>query len=110
MKMLAPSLIKKSVQILAVTALFSTSSLYAASITVKVKNNIQWSEEAAFFATNKGNISIYAVDLTPKQYQNLKSVKKGDCIQITAKDQKFENYEDITTIMEFQNAKKVSCK
>ncbi|GAA5003056.1 hypothetical protein GCM10023206_06380 [Acinetobacter puyangensis] len=110
MQILAPSLFKKSVQLLAVAALFSTSSLYAASITVKVKNNIQWSEEAAFFPTNKGNISIYAVDLTPKQYQNLKSVKKGDCIQIIAKDQKFESYEGITTIMEFQNAKKVTCK
>ena len=110
MQIFAPSLIKKSVQLLAVTTLFSTSSLYAASMTVKVKNNIQWSEEAAFFNSNKGNISIYTVDLPPKQYQNLKSVKKGDCIQITAKDQKFENYEGITTIMEFQNAKKVSCK
>jgi guanyl-specific ribonuclease Sa len=110
MQILAPSIIKKSVQLLTVTALFTTSSLYAASMTIKVKNNIQWSEEAAFFGTNKGNISIYAVDLTPKQYQNLKSIKKGDCIQITAKDQKFENYEGITTIMEFQNAKKVTCK
>ena len=100
----------KALKLLAAVALCAVSYTHAASITVKAKQKVEWSEEGAFLSTNKGDISIYAVGLNIKQVQNLKSIKKGDCVLITAKDSKLEKSDGLTSIMEFQNAKQVSCK
>ena len=75
----------KALKLLAAVALCAVSYTHAASITVKAKQKVEWSEEGAFLSTNKGDISIYAVGLNIKQVQNLKSIKKGDCVLITAK-------------------------
>lgn len=100
----------KALKLLAITALLSTSGAYAASITVKATSNVTWSEEGAFFSSSKGNISLYTVNLSPKAYKSLKSIKKGQCLLITARDQTLEKQDGIISIMEFQSAKKVACK
>ena len=100
----------KLFKLLTVATLFSTSSLYAATITIKAKNNIQWTGEAAYISTNKGGISIYATNLNNKQLENLRTIKKDGCFMIIAKDQSLEKYDGVTSIMQFQNVKKVACK
>ena len=100
----------KLFKLLTVATLFSTSSIYAATMTFKAKNNLQWTEESAYFSSNKGVISIYTVNLSNKQLQNLEIIKKGGCFTLTAKDHTFEKYEGTTSIMDFQRVKKVQCK
>lgn len=100
----------KLIQLLTIAALFSTSSIYAATITFKAKTNLQWTEESAHFNTNKGGISIYAVNLNNQQLKNLKTIQKGQCFTLTAKDQSLEKQDGMTSIMQFQNVKKVVCK
>lgn len=94
---------------LAITIL-SISNAYAASMTVKAKKSVEYGEESVQLATNKGLVSIYAINLTKQHIKSLEKIKKGDCIQIVAKDSHLENSDGIIAIMEFKNAKKVACK
>ncbi len=48
--------------------------------------------------------------MSTKAYQSLNSIKKGDCVVITAADSKLEKYEGTITIMQLQNVKKIACK
>lgn len=100
----------KALKLLTIAALFSTSGAYAATITVKATSNIEWSGEGAYLSSNKGDLSIYTVGITPKQYQSLKSIKKGQCLLITANDQSLAKQNGTISIMEFQSAKKITCK
>jgi|GEM_PF-2669528 len=100
----------KAFKLLAIAAIFSTSSIYAATITTKVTSKLKWSEEGAYLSSSKGDIAIYTVGISTKQFQSLNSIKKGDCILITAGDRKLEKSEGTISIMAFQSAKKVACK
>ena len=44
------------------------------------------------------------------KFSNLEKIKKGNCILITAKDEKIESYGGVISINNFVNAKKVVCK
>ena len=100
----------KAIKLLTIATLFSTSGIYAATLTTKVTSKLEWSEEGAYFSSSKGDISIYTVGISPKQFQSLNSLKKGDCVLITAKDSKLTKQQGTISIMEFQSAKKVACK
>lgn len=100
----------KMIKLLALATLFSTSSIYAATLATKVTSKLEWTEEGAYFSSSKGDISIYTVGISPKQFQSLNSLKKGDCIFITAKDNKLTKQQGTISIMELQSAKKVACK
>jgi hypothetical protein len=100
----------KVIKLLAIAALFSTSSIHAATITTKVTSKIEWTEEGAHFSSSKGNISIYTVGISTKQFQSLDAIKKGDCVLITAGENKLEKYQGTTSIMDFKSIKKVACK
>ncbi len=100
----------KFLNLLAVISILSMSSAYAATLNVKMKKNIQWGEESAQLATDKGLISIYAMELTKKQANDLNALKKGNCAQIKAKDQTLEKSDGVISIMEFASAKTVKCK
>ena len=100
----------KAIKLLAIATLFSTASIYAATLTTKVTSKLEWTEEGAYFSSSKGDISIYTVGISPKQFQSLNSLKKGDCILITAKDSKLAKQQGTISIMEFQSVKKVACK
>ena len=93
-----------------IAAVFSTSNLYAAQLTTKVTSKIEWTEEGAYFSTKKGYISVYTLGMSTKAYQSLNSIKKGDCVVITAAHSKLEKYEGTITIMQLQNVKKIACK
>ena len=90
--------------------IFAMSTANAATLNVKMKKNTQWGEESAQLATDKGLISIYALELTKKQANDLNTLKKGKCVQIKAKDQTLEKSEGVISIMEFESAKTVKCK
>ncbi len=90
--------------------IFSMSTAYAATLNVKMKKNTQWGEESVQLATDKGLISIYALELTKKQANELNTLKKGSCVQIKAKDQTLEKSDGVISIMEFESAKTVKCK
>jgi sortase (surface protein transpeptidase) len=90
--------------------LLSTSSAYAATMTAKVNKAVEFTEEGVHLKTNQGHVAIYAMNLTQKQFSNLEKIKKGDCIVITAKDEKIEKYDGVISINNFISAKKVSCK
>jgi hypothetical protein len=66
----------KAIKILAIATLFSTSSIYAATLTTKVTSKLEWTEEGTYFSSSKGDISIYTVGISPKQFQNLNSLKR----------------------------------
>jgi hypothetical protein len=44
------------------------STAYAATLKCKNEEKTQWGEESAQLSTDKGLISIYALNLTNKQY------------------------------------------
>ena len=100
----------KAIKLLAIAALCSTSSIYAATITTKVTSKLEWSEEGAYFSSSKGDISIYTVGISTKQFQSLNAIKKGDCVLITAGESKLEKYQGTISIMDFKSIKKVACK
>ena len=87
-----------------------SSTLHAASLTIKVQSPPEWSEEAVHFSSNKGHIAIYSVNLSSKQIQNLHTIKKGNCLIIAAKDQDLSPDNGVIAIMDFQTSKKVACK
>ena len=100
----------KNLNLFLAVSLLSISSAYATTITVKVNKPVDFTEEGVHLKTNKGHISIYAINLTNKQFSNLEKIKKGNCILITAKDEKIESYGGVISINNFVNAKKVVCK
>ena len=100
----------KSLSIFITLFIFAMSTANAATLNVKMKKNTQWGEESAQLATDKGLISIYALELTKKQANDLNTLKKGKCVQIKAKDQTLEKSEGVISIMEFESAKTVKCK
>ena len=100
----------KSLSIFITLFILSMSVANAATLNVKMKKNTQWGEESAQLATDKGLISIYALELSKKQANDLNTLKKGNCVQIKAKDQTLEKSEGIISIMEFESAKTVKCK
>lgn len=100
----------KSLSIFITLFIFAMSTANAATLNVKMKKNTQWGEESAQLATDKGLISIYALELTKKQANDLNTLKKGNCVQIKAKDQTLEKSEGVISIMEFESAKTVKCK
>lgn len=102
--------IMKFLNLVAVISMLSMSSAYAATLNVKMKKNTQWGEESAQLATDKGLISIYAMELTKKQANDLNMLRKGNCAQIKAKDQTLEKSDGVISIMEFESAKTVKCK
>ena len=55
-------------------------------------------------------LRLYTLGMSTKAYQSLNSIKKGDCVVITAADSKLEKYEGTITIMQLQNVKKIACK
>ena len=93
-----------------VIATLSISNVYAASITVKAKESVEFGDESVQLSSNKGLISIYAINLVQKDFKKLDKIKKGDCIQIIAKDTNLDSSEGVIAIMEFKDVKKVSCK
>ena len=100
----------KFLNLLAVISILSMSSTYAATLNVKMKKNAQLGEESAQLATDKGLISIYALELTKKQANDLNTLKKGKCVQIKAKDQTLEKSDGVISVMEFESVKTVKCK
>ncbi|WHP07515.1 MULTISPECIES: hypothetical protein [Acinetobacter] len=100
----------KSLSIFITLFIFAMSTANAATLNVKMKKNTQWGEESAQLATDKGLISIYALELTKKQANDLNTLKKGNCVQIKAKDQTLEKSDGVISVMEFESAKTVKCK
>lgn len=91
-------------------SLLSISNAYAANITVKAKQPPVFTEEGIHLKTNKGHIAIYAINLTTKQLKSLKTIKKNDCVLITAKDNTLSSNDGVISIGEFTHAKKIACK
>ena len=100
----------KSLSIFITLFILSMSVANAATLNVKMKKNAQWGEESAQLATDKGLISIYALELTKKQANDLNTLKKGNCVQIKAKDQTLEKSDGVISVMEFESVKTVKCK
>ena len=80
----------KNLNLFLAVSLLSISSAYAATITVKVNKPVDFTEEGVHLKTNKGHISIYAINLTNKQFSNLEKMRPENILVVPYNSQSID--------------------
>ena len=100
----------KKYSILAIIFVFFSSQSFAETATFKVLKNDprKYTEESVRLKTTKGDILVYSVYMSPKNYRVFKSLKKDQCFAMTING-KFKKYDNTYAVGQLKNIKNVKC-